>query len=112
MTTTRPRNIGLERELTGIAAKGAGFTHPITGDPDDGGITEWAEFRALPGGVRLGLDDIRETREELADARNYLVWGVERVYDRYLAGDPEVIDAVVKRMDALTGVVRVWQTLR
>lgn len=104
--STRPRNVALERELTDGAARAAGFVN------GDGGLTALAEHRALPGGVRLELDDIREAREELADCRNYLVWGIERIHDQYLAGDPFAADRLVKNMDALAGVVRAWQALR
>jgi hypothetical protein len=62
--------------------------------------------------VRYGLDDIREAREELADCRNYLVWGIERIHDAYLAGDPDAADRMVMNMDALVAVVRAWRALR
>jgi hypothetical protein len=102
----RPRDVDLERRLTEDATKQAGY---VDGDR---GLTAMAEERALPGGVRYGLDDIREAREELADCRNYLVWGIERIHDAYLAGDPDAADRMVMNMDALVAVVRAWRALR
>lgn len=108
---TRPRDITLERKLSDSAARAAGYTTP-DGGGDTGGLTAWAEHRALPGGVRLNIDTLRETREELADARNYLVWGVEPIYEQYLAGDPLACDRVARNMNALTRIIQAWHELQ
>lgn len=102
--SVRPRDLGLERELTLLAARAGGFS-------GDGGIGRFADERALPGGVREGLDPVREASEELADARNYLVWGLERIHARVAVGDPEVLDEHVALLGALQAVVTAWRAL-
>lgn len=110
----RPRNIPLERKLTRDAAKEAGFKVEAGGQTvgDDGALTEWAEYRAWPGGVRAEMDEVREVREELADARNYLVWACERVHDRFLEGEPLACDEFARNMNALSLIIKAWHALR
>jgi hypothetical protein len=107
-----PRNVELERMLTEKAASAAGY-HGPNGEGDDAGMTSWSEHRTLPGGVRARTDEgfVREVREEYADARNYLVWGVERYYDRYLAGDPLACDKVARNMNSLKFLMGAWHAL-
>lgn len=100
----RPRNIQLERELTLTAAR-------CTGLAGTGGLDDYADHRALPGGVRYNLDPIQETLDELADARNYLVWGLERVHDRMVAGESEASAAYERLMRCLVHVVAAWTAL-
>lgn len=63
-----PRNVPLERRLTLNAAVRAGVRWVV--------LTHFAEQRAKPGPVvePPGRDLALEALEELADARNYLVW--------------------------------------
>ena len=103
--TTRPRNIPLERELTVMAANAVDFL-------DDQGLSDFADHRALPGGVRLTLDWRREAMEELADCRNYIVWGIEGFWSGYLNGEPEACKQVAFGLTALGAVVRAWDALR
>jgi hypothetical protein len=104
----RPRNIELERHLTRLAGEGAGL-----GDTDAAdSLSRFADSRALPGGVRLGLDPIRETGEETADGRNYLTWGIEPLWEGYCAGEPEATDRVAKYLYSLSLTVALWQSLR
>lgn len=67
-------------------------------------LVDFAEERAMPGPVRLTRDGaprdfILEVREELADARNYLVWAIrshtldEKAEDRARVCLALVIDA-------------------
>lgn len=100
----RPRDARLERELVALAVQAAGVTSDL-------GLREYADHRALPGGVRLDLDPIAEAREELADACNYLIWGIEPLYARYLAGDPEAADLYERMMRTLSGVIAAWCAL-
>ena len=102
---TRPRNIRLERELTAMAAEAVDFL-------DDCGLSDFADHRALPGGVRLALDWRREAMEELADCRNYIVWGIEGHWEGYLDGDPDASKQVALGLTALSSVVRAWDALR
>lgn len=78
---------------------------------DTGGLDDLADRRAHPGGVRPDLDADREAREELADARNYLLWGIERVHARYLEGDQDAGDEVRRRLTALSYVIEAWHAL-
>lgn len=98
-----------------IAAQAGGHsTADDWGRPtgDDGGLSAYADSRAMPGGVRADIDADLETFEELADARNYLVWGIERDFAAYLRGESEASARYERRMRALTLVVQTWHALR
>lgn len=104
MPPERARNVPLERELTRLAARAAGYTDgPL-------GLDDVADHRAHPGGVR-SRDFEREAREELADCRSYLVWACEPVWEAHLAGDPEASATVERCLRALAGVVTAWREL-
>lgn len=87
---SRARNLGFERDVTREAARGA--VNPVE-------LVAYAELRAEQDHgygrsheVRDGIDWLRETRAELADARNYLCWWLEeRVGDERA---PEVLIAL------------------
>ena len=75
--STRPRNLDLEREITHQACRG--FADPTA-------LIVHAETRALRLSgeyvddamlVRSDRDRPTDVREELADARNHLVWWIE-----------------------------------
>lgn len=100
----RPRDKGLELELTALAAKAVGHD-------TDYGLRDFADRRALPGGVRADLDCTREIAEELADASNYALWGIERIYNRVLAGDVEVLDDYERLMRAHSKIIEAWREL-
>ena len=70
---TLVRNIPLEREWTAAAAKELGAAAER--------LSAFADSRARPGPVDLanGRDLELEAAEELADARNYLVWRLEEL---------------------------------
>ena len=108
------RDLWHERHLTDMAARAAGFfkTGPL-GTPvgDTGGLDDFADARAWSGGVRANIDADRETLEELADARHYLVWGIQQVHDDYLAGDAQAQDTWQRRMRALRAVIEAWHAL-
>jgi hypothetical protein len=93
-----------EREMVALAARAAGLT-------GDGGLNAYSESRIWPGPVRDGLDWDQEAREELADCRSYLCWGVLEVYAAMLAGDPRAADLYERRMRALSAVVKAWHEL-
>jgi len=101
----RPRNVELERQLTDMAVQ------TLEGITNDGGLSDFADRRALPGGVRIAMDWRREAMEELADCRNYLAWGGETFWDGYQAGDPEAGKQVAQGLTALAAVVRAWHAL-
>lgn len=97
--------MGLERRLTTLAARSVGA------EPAAVALRQFADARAWPGGVRTDLDPTQECAEELADASSYLLWGIERVYDAVLAGDPVACDEYERLMRALGGVVLAWRAL-
>jgi hypothetical protein len=109
------RDPSLERHLVGLAAQAAGHVtiDPQLGIPvgDDGGLTAYSERRILPGPVRDLADWDTELREELADARNYAVWGIQRDWPAYQAGEPVAAEAVARRLRALAHVVEAWHAL-
>lgn len=112
--TTRARDIDAERRLSALAASAVGLTRPgpdgrIVGDTY--GLDDFADHRALPGGVRLELDPEQECLEELADARNYLVWGLVPLSERFESGDAEAAELYARRLRALSYVVKAWAAL-
>lgn len=66
-------------------------------------LTRFADDRALPGGVRIGLDGDQEAAEELADARNYLIWSIQ---------DAETSEDRERRRRALRHVTSAYRELR
>ena len=111
---TRPRDLAAERQLSALAAAAVGLTRPgPDGKPtgDTYGLDEFADYRALPGGVRLSLDPDQECREELADARNYLLWGLVPLAERFEAGDPDAAEVYSRRLRALSYVIKAWSVL-
>ena len=111
---TVPRDHALERRLSALAAQAAGLTIPGPEGKPVGhtfGLDEYADHRAFPGGVRTGLDADRETCEELADARNYLLWGLVPLVERFERGDVEAGEQYARRLRALSHVVRAWHAL-
>jgi hypothetical protein len=98
------RDALLEAHLVDVACRAACVS-------DDAGLSAFADARAWPGGVRRNLDAIRETQEELADACNYLRWGIQRIYALVEAGEPEALDAYSQMMGALSALVVCWHAL-
>ena len=99
-----------------VAAEAAGYTMPDPDDPlsvigDDHGLSAFADARALPGPVREGIDGVREASEEFADARNYLLWEIERIYPRVIEGEPESLDRYSQLFGALSALVNAWHAL-
>jgi len=110
LVAVRPRDLALERRLTDLAARAAG-RYDQNGDGDDGGILRFAHHRALPGGVRNSMEPVQEISEELADALNYAVWGIERVYAQFLAGDDEATHQYDRLMRCAVKLVDAWHEL-
>ena len=106
----RARNHALEAELVDTAARAAGF-FDTQGNGDDGGLSRFADARAWPGGVRADLDGVREASEEFADARNYLVWEIERIYARVIEGERDALDRYSQLFGALSALVNAWHAL-
>ena len=94
-----------EHELVQIAAQAAEL------ESTGAELTAYANQRARPGGVRTAADFDDETAQELADARNYLVWGIEQVLDAARAGDQEASRDYERRMRALVAVIRAYHEL-
>lgn len=108
--STRPRDVDLERYFMDIAARAAGH-HTPDGKGDDHGLSDYADGRALPGGVRANMDHRREACEEAADLRNYLVWRAESVYDEAMAGDALALDRYEWALRCLSKLVPLWREL-
>lgn len=70
-------------------------------------LNAYADGRTMPGPVRQGFtrDMVRETREELADARNYLCW---RALQSIHEGRGDDLPFIA---DALADVVTAWHSL-
>lgn len=100
--------------MSALAASAVGLTKPgPDGKPvgDTCGLDEYADYRAWDGGVRVELDCDQETREELSDARNYLLWGLIPLAERFEAGDAEAAEDYARRLRALSYVIKAWQVL-
>lgn len=81
-------------------------------------ISQYAAARTRPGPVVLddGRDLLVEAAEELADARNYLVWALQAAERRFLDADSDAATAAAlddyhRIADALTGVLHAWAAL-
>lgn len=98
------RDPALGSYLVDIATRAAGLS-------SDHGLNALAEHRALPGPVRLPRDFDQEIREEIADARNYIIWAIQELYEAYVAGDPQAADDYERRMRALSRLVQAWVEL-
>lgn len=92
------------------AARAAGF-FDTQGAGDDAGLSAFADQRAWPGGVRADIDGVREAGEEFADARNYLLWEIERIYADVVRGEPEALDRYSMLFGALSALVVCWHAL-
>lgn len=106
----RPRDFARERGITELAARAGGF-FDADGNGRTFGLDEYSDHRALPGGVRTGIDWTEEGRQEAADLRNYLVWRIEEVMPGVEAGDSDCCDVYARHMAALTGLIAVWHAL-
>ena len=99
------RDPDLEERLTLIAARAAGVSESVARS-----LTIFSNGRIAPGGVRdIPMDP--EAREEISDCRNYLVWGIQPIYRRMQAGDPQAGHDYSRRMRALSRQVLAWQDL-
>jgi hypothetical protein len=108
------RDLALERYLSGLAARAAGYLRAMPDGSvqgDTGGLDEFADARAWSGGVRASIDARREIQEELADARHYAVWGIQQIWDAYRAGDSAAAREYDRYMRALQHIVEAWHAL-
>lgn len=105
-----PRDLALEAHLMDIAARAA-EKFDTDGNGYDAGLSRFADHRAGPLGVRADLDGFREAREEFADARNYLVWDIVRIWPLVVDGEPEALDRYSQLMGALSALVSAWHAL-
>lgn len=104
------RDLPLEAHLMDIAARAA-ECFDADGNGYDAGLSAFADARAWPGGVRADMDGKQEAREEFADARNYLVWEIRKLWPLVEQGEPEALDEYSQLMGALSGLVTVWHRL-
>lgn len=76
-------------------------------------LERFADARAGGSPIRPRDDDgwYREIVEELADARNYLVWWIQKTTPGYLAGDGDAAEQYARAMRALVAVLHAWAAL-
>lgn len=93
----RERVVAVERELTVEAARRVGA------DPEP--LYVFAEQRANKGPIRDfdSRDFEREVREELADARSYIIWGIQQAQER--GEDTERLFGVLARVASAYSVL-------
>lgn len=75
--TTRRRNVAFEREVTEHAAHGAVDPKVLIRRSERRAASLSGEYVKDSMDVALGRDRLLDTREELEDARNHLVWWLE-----------------------------------
>lgn len=95
------RSIPMEREITEFAA--SPYPKYVAR-----ALIRFAEDRIREGPVRFdpGRDMVQETREELADARNYLCWiALKAAHDR--ADNEDEIRAAIAR--CLQAIIEAWE---
>jgi len=111
-----------ERHLTEIAAEAAGYQrHEVkiagvvfesTPHEVPDGLSRFAHHRAHPGPVRVGdRDFLLEIAEELADARNYCCWLVQKLLPDVMAGDVAAAEDYGRAMSTLQHLTRAWEAL-
>lgn len=108
--TEKPRDPLLERQLTRMAHQSAGVAVPMD-ERAPTGLDVYAERRTHPGPLRLPRVWMTEAAEELADARNYLVWEAISHYPGYHAGDLEACARFEHAMRTLAAVTVAWREL-
>lgn len=97
---SRPRNLRLEQELIDMAAKSQGLT-------TDGGLGMYANWRAKPGDVFI-KDRSEDTRKDIADAANRILFDLEMINESYMAGDAQAADDYERLMRALSYQIASW----
>lgn len=100
----RPRNVELERQLTEQAARNHCDPEPLIRHAETRAMRLSGEYVEDPMLVREDRDRPRDVREELADARNHLVWWME---DHI--GDEEIQQ---DGLNALTAITVAYSCLR
>jgi hypothetical protein len=103
--TIRPRDRETEQRLTNVAGESIDLAAAAAK------LNAFADSRCAPGGVRIGPCWDTEAAEELADTRNYMVWGIEDVLARAEAGDVEASRDYERRMRTLAALVRCYHEL-
>lgn len=98
----RPRDPAREAEIVQLAVQS------LHGHLDDEGLSKFANDRAWDGGVRVGENWLRHAKEEIADARHYLVWHIEDHWAAHQAGDSDATDEVVAALASLADLIRIW----
>lgn len=104
--THTPRDTRSEREITLLAAQAHGIPEPAARHLD-----QYADQRAHPGGIRASLNALQEACEELADARNYLTWGIQRLEARVQAGEHDALNERTRLLRCLGHVQQAWTVL-
>lgn len=104
--THRDRDSQAEAAIGALAAQAAGLPEQVAES-----LHRYADARAWKTGVRLDADWKEEARQEVGDAFNYLTWWIEDSLPGVEAGDNEALEAYGCAMNALAGLMVVWQRL-
>lgn len=114
----RERDRAHEHRVVQLAALAAGLAtrEPSGGVRLLGGTAQLERFADQRAGdlpLRPRTDDQWhiEVAEELADARNYLVWAIQKLEPAYLAGDGDAADRYASSLRALVAVLQAWSAL-
>lgn len=107
--TERPRDIALERQITGTVWQAAGLPAPPPGQPNS--LDVYSDGRAHPGGLIVPRDWKREMREEGGDFWNYGKWDAVENYPGFIAGDPEACHQYEQTLRAMVHMARAWREL-
>ena len=99
---TRPRDLERERLITREASSPYVDPTAFIYYAEKRSQTLSDEYVDDPMFVRTDRDRLEDVREELLDARNHLVWWLEDHTDDYRVADA---------LDALRGIVAIYQTL-
>lgn len=78
MSATRRRNLDFERDITYHAVRGVITPDEFVAHAEERANGLSSEYVTDPMLVQEGRDRIEDVREELLDARNHIVWWLER----------------------------------
>lgn len=101
----RQRDIENERALTDLAGQAVGLDRTVADS-----LTAFAEQRARPGPI-VERDFVTEALEELADCRNYLIWGAQQAAARTTEDGEPNDSEYAQLLTALSHVLRAWEQI-
>ena len=97
--TERRRDLADERLIVDRAVRGMVDTHRLLAHCRSRAKSLSGEYVQDPMQVRVGMDRVAEVTEEVADAVNHLVWGLQENPD--LVGGNKALELLAMAYDAL-----------